>query len=53
MAKKRCYGCQKFWHYIRDCPKCKRDGEEAHITKELKEPETKKFKKEEAKMSLL
>jgi len=46
-------GCQKLGHYRRDCPKHKRDREEAHITEEVKEPETKKLKKEEAKGSLL
>ena len=53
IAKERCYGCQKFGHYRRDCPKRKRDREEAHITEEVKELETKKLKKEEAKRSLL
>lgn len=53
MAKERCYGCQKLGHYRRDFPKCKRKREEAHITKEVKEPETNKLKKEEEKISLL
>lgn len=53
MAKERCYSCQKLGHYRRNCPKRKRGGEEAHISEEVKEPETNKLKKEEEKRSLL
>ena len=49
MAKERCCGCQKLGHYRRDCPKCNRDKKEDNMTKEVKEPESKKLKKEEAK----
>ena len=54
MAKVQCYGCHKYWHYGRDCAKLKKDNnkinqEEAHITEEMEEPETKKLKKEEPK----
>lgn len=46
MAKEICYGCQKIWHYIRYCPKCRTGREEDYI-KEVKEIETKNLKKEE------
>lgn len=52
MDKVRCYGCKKLGHYRRDCPKRskdKRNREEAHITEEVKEPETRKCKNEEVK----
>lgn len=54
MAKVRCYGCQEYGHYKRDCPKLKKDNnkrgrEEAHITEEVEEAEKKKSKKEEVK----
>lgn len=53
MAKERWYGCQKLGHYRRYHPKQKKHREEAHITEEVKELETKKLKQEEAKRSLL
>jgi len=52
MDKVRCYGCQEIGHYKRDCPKRgkdKRNREEAHITEEVKELESKKPKNEEIK----
>jgi len=49
MVKVRCYGCHNFGHYRKDCPNRKRGREEDYSTKEVKEPETKKRKKEEAK----
>lgn len=52
MDKVRCYGCQELGQYRRECPKRskdKRDSEEAHITEEEKEPESKKLKNEEVK----
>ena len=53
MAKERCYGCHNFWHYRKHCPNRKRDREEDYSTKEVKEHETKKLKKEEVQRSLL
>ena len=52
LDKVRCYGCQGLGHCRRDCPKHskdKRDREEAYITEEVKELETKKLKNEEVK----
>ena len=54
MAKIQSYGCQKYGHYKRDCPKIKKDNnkrgrEETHITEEVEEAEKKKSKKEEVK----
>lgn len=54
MAKVQRYGCQEYGHYRRDCLKLKRDNnkrnkEEAHITEEMEEPETKKPKKEKVR----
>jgi len=49
MAKLRYYGCHNFGHFKRNSPNLKRDREEDYSTKEVKEPETKKRKKEEAK----
>ena len=50
MAKERCYGCNNFGHYKKDCPNCKRDREEDYSTDEVKEPKAKKHKKEEVKI---
>jgi len=52
MAKERCYGCHNFVHYKKDCPNRNRDRKEDDSTKEVKELETKKCKKEEAKRLL-
>jgi len=47
-SKIRCYGCQEYGHYKRNCPKLKKDNnnkrkrEEAHMTQEVKEEEKKK-----------
>ena len=52
MDKVRCYGCQELGNYERDSPnrsKDMRNMEEAHITEEVKEPESKKLKNEEEK----
>ena len=47
--KARCFGCNNFGHYKRDCPRLRKDKrkkEEAHIKEE---PDKKKSKKEEAR----
>lgn len=49
MAKVRCYGYHNFGHYKKDCSNRKRGREDDYSTKEVKELETKKGKKEEAK----
>lgn len=49
MAKVRCYDCHNFVHYRKDCPNHKRGSEKDYYTKEVKELEKKKRKKEEAK----
>lgn len=49
MAKVQCFGYQEYGHYRRDCPKIKKNNknkEEAHITEEVEELETKKPKEE-------
>ena len=47
MDKIRCYG---LGYYKKDCPnKDKRKKEEAHVTREIEEPNSKKPKKEEVK----
>lgn len=47
MSKVQCFGCQKYGHYKRDCPKFKKDNnkrkrEKAHITQKVKEEEKQK-----------
>ena len=48
MSKIQRYGCQKYGHFKRDCLKLKKDnkkrkeGNEAHVTEEVEEPEKKK-----------
>jgi len=52
MDKIRCYGCHELGHYRRDClnhSKDKRNREEAHITEEVKELESKILKNEDVK----
>ena len=52
MSKIQCYGCQEYGHYMRNCPKLKKDNnnkrkrEEAHMTQEVKEEENKQKKED-------
>ena len=58
MLKIQCYGCHEYGHNKRDCHKLKKDNNkrrrvEAHITKEVEEPEKKKPKKVEVLFSIV
>ena len=55
MSKIHCYECNEYGHFKRNFPKLKKGNKkrnersEAHVTKEVEEPEDNKLEKEEIK----